>query len=211
MYYQQMLSLGITSSVSLCSVCSKHALHLNSMPTPPSFPLSLFRYITAGVRGPRTERGRCFRTTLCRWGQPQKILEKDRRKRFSILSGGSRILKGGFRCLEPFYCARECVHEAGDTWAQNEKKGGSAEPKEPPWIHHWFSTDWVSTPNASWPTGISDMKMQCQCLKKSRNSDWFGIFPLRHSHGLDGKTVSCTHDPKPITGAHGNNSPWSVC
>ena len=31
------------------------------------------------------------------------------------------------------------AHEAGDACAQNDKKGGSAEPMEPPWIRHWTS------------------------------------------------------------------------
>ena len=31
------------------------------------------------------------------------------------------------------------AYEAGDACAQNNKKGGSAEPKEPPWIRHCFS------------------------------------------------------------------------
>ena len=48
------------------------------------------------------------------------------------VSGGSRILKGGVPLSRTFSTALVCTHEAGDAWAQNDKKGGSAEPKEPP-------------------------------------------------------------------------------
>ena len=42
------------------------------------------------------------------------------------------FLKGG----RVFSTALVRAHEAGDACAQNDKKGGSAEPKEPPWIRH---------------------------------------------------------------------------
>ena len=49
-----------------------------------------------------------------------------------MTSGGSRILKGGFRCPERFRL-RSCVHTRPATHAhKTTKKGGSAEPKEPP-------------------------------------------------------------------------------
>ena len=49
-------------------------------------------------------------------------------------SGRSR--KGGVPLSRTFSTALVCMHEAGEACAQNDKKGGSTEPKEPPWIHH---------------------------------------------------------------------------
>ena len=49
------------------------------------------------------------------------------------ISGGSRILKGGGVPLSRmFSTALVHAHEAGDAGSQNDKKGGSAELKEPP-------------------------------------------------------------------------------
>ena len=47
-------------------------------------------------------------------------------------SGGSRILKGGVPLSITFSTELVRAHEAGDTCAQNDKKGASAESKEPP-------------------------------------------------------------------------------
>ena len=51
-----------------------------------------------------------------------------------VCSGGSRILKGGGVPLFSTVLMR--AHEASNACAQNDEKGDSAEPKEPPWIHH---------------------------------------------------------------------------
>ena len=51
-------------------------------------------------------------------------------------SGGSRILKGGVPLSTMFLTVLVHAHEASDVCEQNNKKGDSAEPKEPPWIHH---------------------------------------------------------------------------
>ena len=48
------------------------------------------------------------------------------------VSGGSKILKRGVPLSRTFSTALVRVHKAGDACAQNDKKGGSAEPKEPP-------------------------------------------------------------------------------
>ena len=61
-----------------------------------------------------------------------------------VYSGGSRILKGGggggVSLSRTFFStALVRAHEAGDACKQNDKKGGSAEPKEPPWIRHWYN------------------------------------------------------------------------
>ena len=56
-------------------------------------------------------------------------------------SGGSRILKGGVLLSRTFSTALVRMHEAGDACAQNDKRGGSTEPKEPPGsTHHWMCT-----------------------------------------------------------------------
>ena len=50
--------------------------------------------------------------------------------------GGSRIFKGGVPLSRTFSTALMRAHEAGDTCAHKDKKGGSEGPKEPPWIRH---------------------------------------------------------------------------
>ena len=55
---------------------------------------------------------------------------------FVFVSVGFRILKVGVPLSRTFSTALVRTHKAGDACAQNDKKGGSAEPKEPPWIRH---------------------------------------------------------------------------
>ena len=51
-------------------------------------------------------------------------------------SGRSMILKGVIPLSENVLTALMRADEAGDACTQNDKKWGSAEPKEPPWIRH---------------------------------------------------------------------------
>ena len=43
---------------------------------------------------------------------------------------------GGVPLSRTFSTALVRAHKAGDACVQNDIKGGSAEPKEPPWIRH---------------------------------------------------------------------------
>ena len=60
-----------------------------------------------------------------------------------------RILKGEVPLSRTF----STVLEAGDACAQNDKKGGSAEPKEPPWVCHWRL--WLS---------LTDNQVRMHCM-----------------------------------------------
>ena len=47
-------------------------------------------------------------------------------------------MKGGVPLSKNVLTALMCAHEAGDASEQNDKMGGSAEPKEPSWISHCY-------------------------------------------------------------------------
>ena len=52
------------------------------------------------------------------------------------------------------------THEAGDAYAQIDKKGGSAVPKEPPWIRHcdgFIQLDIMYLPNCQGSNGSCEM------------------------------------------------------
>ena len=81
-------------------------------------------------------------------------------------SGVSRILKGGLPLSRMFSTALVHAHEAGNRCAQNYKKGGSTEPKEPPWIRHW-----PHTPNFRFPSHCAVYFLLQQKWRKPKGID----------------------------------------
>ena len=65
-------------------------------------------------------------------------------------SGRSRILKGGVPLSKNVLTALVRTHEAGNACARNDKKVGSADPKEPPWIRHCQAAHQFSIGNDSY-------------------------------------------------------------